>query len=296
MRTDHVARRQEHAFTLIELLVVVAIIALLISILLPTLRAAKEEAAATVCMSNEKQIATGIFMYQGEYRGFVPANAWSESAWGVEKKDLWFYKLVPTYLQNPDVFICPADPFFDEFDFEAHRGNGAWYANANKYSCGYGLNYVLRHFGEPLSFNIEVYPPTRPESTILFAEVGPDEEPIRTVLYAGGPETSRSCLPWRDGGRLVWDDGARSWLNLDRHMTWLTARHRGSINLTALDGSVKRAYTLDMLRAEIMTYYEHCATGDCYFCNYHAYQDATYYDFSHVDLYWWTGELPRYRQ
>jgi len=293
--TFHTMLHKRTAFTLIELLVVVAIIALLISILLPSLRAAREEAAGAACMSNEKQIVTGIFMYQDEYNGYVPPNAWSESAWGVEKKDLWFYKLTPYHLQNPDVFICPGDPFRETFDYEAYRGNGAQRCNANRASCGYGLNYLLRHFWEPWSFNIVQFPPSRPEATILFAEVGPDFQPIKTVLYGGAQETTRSCVPWRDGGRLVWDDGARPWINLDRHVTWLTARHRGGINLAAMDGSVRRADTRDMLHAEIKSYYPHCATGDCYFCNYHpSPDDQTHYDFSHVELYWWTGRMPDY--
>lgn len=60
------------AFTLIELLVVVAIIALLISILLPSLNAAREQARSVVCLSNLKQFGVGITMYSSDYRGTLP--------------------------------------------------------------------------------------------------------------------------------------------------------------------------------------------------------------------------------
>jgi prepilin-type N-terminal cleavage/methylation domain-containing protein/prepilin-type processing-associated H-X9-DG protein len=60
------------AFTLIEVLVVVAIIALLISILLPSLARAKAESRTVVCTGQIGQLMKASLMYTGDHRGGLP--------------------------------------------------------------------------------------------------------------------------------------------------------------------------------------------------------------------------------
>src|ERR1700749_3723800 len=57
---------KRRGFTLIELLVVVAIIALLIAILLPSLGRARDTAKTVRCSSNLKQVFTGMTLYSGQ--------------------------------------------------------------------------------------------------------------------------------------------------------------------------------------------------------------------------------------
>ncbi len=61
-----IRRQAKGAFTLIELLVVVAIIALLISILLPSLQGAREQAKRVRCQSNLRQVAQACLTYSTE--------------------------------------------------------------------------------------------------------------------------------------------------------------------------------------------------------------------------------------
>jgi prepilin-type N-terminal cleavage/methylation domain-containing protein len=68
----HAGVRGRRGFTLVELLVVIGIIALLISILLPTLNRAREQAQRTKCLANLRSIGQVLTMYANQFKGQLP--------------------------------------------------------------------------------------------------------------------------------------------------------------------------------------------------------------------------------
>ncbi|HVZ94979.1 MAG TPA: type II secretion system protein, partial [Phycisphaerales bacterium] len=66
--------RSRSAFTLIELLVVVAVLAILLGILLPSLGGARESGRAITCAANIRAVAQGVQNYTVESKGFFPPS------------------------------------------------------------------------------------------------------------------------------------------------------------------------------------------------------------------------------
>ncbi|MBN1817804.1 MAG: type II secretion system protein [Sedimentisphaerales bacterium] len=95
------------AFTLIELLVVIAIIAMLLAILTPALKRAKEAMRRVYCKNNQKQISLTMHIYAGENDGWFPLNESGNWAW-----DVSFYTtdLVINNGGSKYTFYCPSDP------------------------------------------------------------------------------------------------------------------------------------------------------------------------------------------
>lgn len=148
-----ISTRPFKAFTLVELLVVIGIIALLISILLPSLSKAKESANRVKCMANLRQLGTAMIMYVNSNRGNLPLDArngpgaapyapedfiwWQTSRFkDVDQSSLAPYIGFTT--TNLAIMRCPSD----EFEQRAKLNAGA----GGPYTYSYAMNWMISSY------------------------------------------------------------------------------------------------------------------------------------------------------
>jgi prepilin-type N-terminal cleavage/methylation domain-containing protein/prepilin-type processing-associated H-X9-DG protein len=157
-------------FTLIELLVVISIIALLISLLLPALGAAKQDADAAVCANNEKQLALAIQIYQDSWRGsrfpYLYNGGNDQEGWVIplapyftssqRQQSTTGYQIDFTKVEN--VILCPSTPPIPNFAYNQNYLGGPnrpyhWAASQGTY---WKLNQ-LYYFEGSYGFNGWLY-------------------------------------------------------------------------------------------------------------------------------------------
>jgi prepilin-type N-terminal cleavage/methylation domain-containing protein len=186
-------------FTLIELLIVIAVIAFLISIVVPALRKAKDAARIVICANNQKQLIYGVLTYQSNNTGLLPpsvlgrtSNYWecdgfwtnpshlnyhSEKSIGSGQRDGlaggWIGKYLFDYIPLVEVFNCPMSRVDSDASIEAY-GNQSYqelYKNGQAWilPCSYFLFWNYNGFDH--TFN---------ENQVRFA--GPGKHSNNTLL------------------------------------------------------------------------------------------------------------------
>lgn len=100
-------------FTLIELLVVLAVLFVLAALLLPTLSGSRK-ATVPLCMSNQKQIALGLIMFNDDHAGKYPWQISSTNGGSFESVSNnqafpHFRALSEYFGKQATIFVCPTD-------------------------------------------------------------------------------------------------------------------------------------------------------------------------------------------
>jgi prepilin-type N-terminal cleavage/methylation domain-containing protein/prepilin-type processing-associated H-X9-DG protein len=140
-----------YGFTLIELLVVIAIIAILAAILFPVFAQAREKARATSCLSNLKQIGTGMAMYVQDFDEHYPMADYFSDPGTWNRQHEWPDVVMP-YIKNGTIgtnaageavswgqggiFACPSFPINQSGEYGinmsiANDGTTSWNNTTN---------------------------------------------------------------------------------------------------------------------------------------------------------------------
>ena len=145
--------RRGSGFTLVELLVVIGIIAILISILLPGLTAARRSGNTIKCLSNLRQVGQAFAMYSQEFKGVYPVAVHDLAATHIKiGQERRWYDLLGEYVTNRKfvtstdiakirrqsvIWGCPEWVKTEEFDPNRF---------ADKVRPGYGMQYYPTYF------------------------------------------------------------------------------------------------------------------------------------------------------
>lgn len=226
--------QSKRGFTLIELLVVIAIIAILAAILFPVFAQAREKARQTSCLSNMKNIGTGMNMYVQDFDERFPQKWGRTPANDDDKTVSWRNKIDP-YIKNgvkandpytvSGVFLCPDAPYEVRNNYDAHE---------------YIVNYD-KDPGLPGNASATLADIKRPADMFLIMEKGfnPDwkspGDDIQMMYWGAWQDGAAPNNGLRGGGKILESDQRTDW------PYWASPRyrHNGTTNIAFVDGHVK---------------------------------------------------------
>jgi len=130
------------AFTLIELLVVIAIIAILASLLLPSLGKARDISKRVVCSGQLRQQGTALACYSNDYQGWLITRAYCDSGAG-SSHYIWRFQLAPYLGINTVAHSYYFVPALTAGVFKCPSWSAINHGGVTSYDGGYGWNRFM---------------------------------------------------------------------------------------------------------------------------------------------------------
>jgi|GEM_PF-6318281 len=190
--------RQNHrAFSLVEVLVVVAIIALLVAILLPTLSTVRESARTTNCLANLRGIGTAMQLYasdtRGNQRGFFPPSHVRDNASPTYNRQNYVYALVTAgYVSPPSNNLGSASITRTPFYCPNGTDTPGSFAGVLVPSPGYPSG-IIRELPQPLYEGFNGYWENYDSNSVA---ADPNRTLYRTWYAVNGSQYRQSAMPW----------------------------------------------------------------------------------------------------
>jgi prepilin-type N-terminal cleavage/methylation domain-containing protein/prepilin-type processing-associated H-X9-DG protein len=172
----HAGKPDACAFTLVELLVVVAIIALLIAILLPSLARARQTAVSTMCLSNLRQFAAASHMYAQRHSDRYPLAHWSSfnMSTNVFTQYAWDFTTERDWAHGGAITVRPGLLWEGRTTEEIHQCpafDGGSNTPADPYTgYNYNTSYVGHGQGEQIEAPVRLSDVRRPSQCALFGD------------------------------------------------------------------------------------------------------------------------------
>jgi len=129
-------------FTLVELLVVIGIIPLLISILMPALTKARQQANQVKCLANMRSMGQGLTMYINQWKYYPGHCTWLRN----EPHAIWPAR-INLFIGNKELFHCPSQDSSYAWHSAPDASLGEVVATAAENGYGYNVGDVLLRTG-----------------------------------------------------------------------------------------------------------------------------------------------------